>query len=165
MQGEYKRQWIIAGIVIVAAALGGYLYMEVSRQVTDDAVPGWTEQPAEGGAESVNAPRRVITAKHAYKNGAHIIAGELELPTPCHVLDTSASASADMKKVFVEFSAAQKAGEVCAQVITPARFKVNIVADKDAQFSATYNGEVVTLNLIEAGPNEDLDKFELYIKG
>ena len=121
----------------------------------------WVNTPA----QIAITEKTVITAKHAYKTDKHIIAGEVPLPTPCDILEASAIASADKKSVIVQLLSSVKTGEVCAQVITPARFKVTITADKNAKFSATFNGQPVTLNLIEAGPNENLDNFELYIKG
>lgn len=110
-------------------------------------------------------PKTVVTAKHAYRNGTHIIAGEVPLPTPCHLLEATGAASADRKEVLVEITSSVKTDELCAQVITPARFKVSVKAAQNAKISATLNGQAITLNFIEAGPDEDLDNFELYIKG
>ena len=113
----------------------------------------------------VATPQTVITAKHAYQSGAHIVAGEVPLPTPCDILEASAVSSADQKQVVVQLLSSVKTGEACAEVVTPARFKVSAKANKNATLTATLNGQPVTLNLIEAGPNENLDNFELYIKG
>ena len=71
----------------------------------------------------------------------------------------------DKKTAIIQLVSSVKTGEVCAQVVTPARFKVSVGADKNAKLSATFNGQPVTLNLIEAAPGENLDNFELYIKG
>jgi len=54
---------------------------------------------------------------------------------------------------------------MCAQVITTGRFKVDIAANKNAKIEGTLNGQEITLSLIEAGANENLDDFELYLKG
>jgi len=124
----------------------------------------WTNTPAEP-RDVLVTPKTTVTAKHAYQNGTHIIAGEIPLPTPCHILETKGSASADKKQVFIELTSSIKTDEMCAQVITPARFKVSVKALSGAKMSATLNGQEVILNLIEAGPEENLDNFELYIKG
>lgn len=110
-------------------------------------------------------PKTVVTAKHAYRSGAHIIAGEIPLPTPCHLLEATGTASEDKKSVLVEITSGIKTGDMCAQVITPARFKVSVRASQGATLSATLNGQAVTLNLIEAGADDDLENFDLYIKG
>ncbi len=105
-----------------------------------------------------------ITAKHQFKDGKHIIAGEVNLPTPCYVLDTQAMVAESMpEQVTIAFSATTQ-GEMCAQVITVDRFKVEFSASKDAVIKATWNGKPAKLNLIPAGADEDLDNFEIFIK-
>ena len=167
---DKKSTYIIAGII--ALALVVFLVISFQKSTLDTkptdantaevaSTTNWVNTPA----QPVITDRTVITAKHAYQGGKHIIAGEVPLPTPCALLATSATVSGDKKAVVIQLVANIKTLESCAQVITPARFKVTIAANKDAKLSATYNGQPVTLNLIEAGPNENLDNFELYIKG
>lgn len=166
----------IAGFLTIGVAF--FLFMAfVSRGGVDtadeltDTRPGtdWTTSPAVNDGTSTKeilvTPKTVVTAKHAYRSGAHIIAGEVPLPTPCHLLEAKGVASADKKEVLIEIASSIKTGEMCVQVITPARFKVSVKASQGAKLNATLNGQAVTLNLIEAGPDEDLDNFELYIKG
>lgn len=167
---DKRNTAIIIGILGLAAlvfvvALMNRAGIDTSLEETIGGEPesGWEEEPAQppiGISE-----RTVITAKHAYRNGEHIFVGELPLPTPCHILETTATASEDGKSVRIDFRPSLGAGEMCAQVITPARFKVSVKADKDAAITATLSGQVVTLSIIEALPGEDLDAFELYIKG
>lgn len=168
---DKKSTIIIAVTVIVALAF--IIFIAVKKPGTEVATLGtdgtgtteWANTPAQPASTSLLSEKTVVTAKHAYRNGAHIIAGEIPLPTPCHILESAGTASADKRNVFIELVSSVKTGEVCAQTITPARFKVSVKANKDASISATLNGKEVTLNLIEAGPNENLDNFELYIKG
>ena len=45
-------------------------------------------------------------------------------------------------------------------------YKLNdFTASEKATIKATWNGKPAILNLIPADPNEDLNNFELYIKG
>lgn len=112
-----------------------------------------------------DAPRETITAKHQFSNGTHIIAGEIGVPTPCHILEVDVTVAESFpEQVTVRFTMSTQA-EACVQVITPARFKVEFDASDSARISGTLNGEPVTLNLIEADSGEDLDEFELFIKG
>ena len=105
-----------------------------------------------------------ITAKHQFKDGKHIIAGEVNLPTPCYILDTEAVvAESYPEQVTLKFIATTQA-EMCAQVITVDRFKVEFNASKDAVIKATWNGKPAKLNLIPAGTDEDLNNFEIFIK-
>jgi hypothetical protein len=167
-----KRGTLIIGGLLGAALAIFFLISWQKSAILDSNEPpsGWENAPAvestpEPDKQVVVTPKTVVTAKHAYRDGSHIIAGEIPLPTPCHILESSATTSVDKKQVFLTLHSSVKTGEMCAQVITPARFKTTIKATKDAKISTTLNGQEVTLNLIEAGPNENLDDFELYIKG
>jgi hypothetical protein len=165
---DKKGTYIIAGIIILAVI--GFIIISFQKNTLDTKPP--QDQSAASTTEWLNTPaqpvvndKTVITAKHAYKKGEHIVAGEVPLPTSCDILTSNAIASADKKQVLIQLSSSVKTGEGCAQEITPARFKINAKADKNAVITATFNGQAVTLNLIEAGADENLDNFELYIKG
>src|SRR3989338_9524573 len=161
---DKKSTYIIVGIICIGLTL--FLIALFSRSGLDvNNVPSgiasttdWVNTLALP-KEVLVTPKTTITAKHAYQNGTHIIAGEIPLPTPCHILETKGSASADKKQVFIELTSSIKTDEMCAQVITPARFKVSVKALSGAKMSATLNGQEVILNLIEAGPEENLDNF------
>lgn len=119
--------------------------------------------PEVKGEETENIPD--ITAKHQFKNGSHIVAGEVNLPTPCYALDTKAVVLESLpEQVTLEFTATTQ-GEVCAQVLTTERFKIDFKASEGAIIKATWNGKPAKLNLIPAGPNEDLNDFEIFQKG
>lgn len=164
---DKKGTYLIAGIVILAII--GFIAISFQKTTLDTkrssgeiaSTTAWENTPA----EVIASPEIVITAKHAYQNGVHIVAGEIPLPSPCDILESSALPGSDKKQILVQFTYSVRSGEKCAPDITPARFKVTSKADKNAVLSATLNGLPVTLNLIEAGPNENLDDFELYIKG
>lgn len=167
-----KKSSIIIALVVIFAIIGIFVISLQSSTVNTDISPEevasttqWLNTPAEKTTTLEVTAKTVVTAKHAFRNGEHIVAGEIPLPTPCHILEASAVASSDKKFVSLTLASSVKTGEMCAQVITPARFKVSAKADKSATITAMLNGQPVVLNLIEAGPNEDLDAFELYIKG
>ncbi len=168
---DKKSTYLIAGIIIIAVAVFVGISFQKSTMDTELATPvgetattSWENTPAQPEEVPVTS-RTVITAKHAYRNGVHTIAGEVPLPTPCHLLASESVVSPDKKQVVLRLTSSVKEGEMCAQVITNARFKLTAKASEQASIIATLNGQQVTLNLIEAGPNEDLDNFELYIKG
>lgn len=167
---DKKSTFIILGILVVAIIVFVVISFEKSSLDTADmgntaSTTAWENTPAEKPDEIIISQKTVVTAKHAYTNGTHTVAGEVPLPTPCHILEAEAKVSADAKTVVVALVSSIKTDEVCAQVITPARFKVTAKAAKNAHITATLNGQEITLNLIEAGANENLDNFELYIKG
>lgn len=168
---DKRGTYVIAGIIIFAVA--GYAFISFQKSSLLDTLPAtydvnsrasttaWENSPA----EIVVTQKTVVTAKHAYAKGEHIIAGEVPLPTACDILDSSAIVSADKKQVLVQLASKIVTGDKCTSNITPARFKVTAKANNDAVITATYNGQAVTLNLIEAALGENLDNFELYIKG
>jgi hypothetical protein len=168
---DRKGTFIMLGIVVIAVI--GFIVISFQRETIDTAIntdmnastTDWENAPADKTGEVQVSEKTVVTAKHAYRNDAHIIAGEIPLPTPCHLLESQATVAPDKKEVFIVLTSSIKNGETCAERVTPARFKLTIKAAKTATFRATLNGQEVTLNLIEAGADDNLDNFELYIKG
>lgn len=166
---DKRGTYIIAGILILAVL--GFIVISFQKSVLDTN-PQTDRQSVASTSEWENTPaeiiatvKTVITAKHAYRNSEHIVAGEVPLPTACDILSTTAVVSTDKKQILIQFVSTIKTGDKCPSDITPVRFKVLAKADKNAVISATLNGRPITLNLIEAGANENLDNFELYIKG
>lgn len=147
------------GIVVIIAALFG-VNMYLSNKDVATTTPPTQLPPQDNGRPDIT-----ITAKHQFEDGHHIVAGELDLPTPCHILDWNVVvAESYPEQVTINFTETTQA-DTCAQVITPARFKVEFDATGTAAISATVNGKPAVLNLIPAEPGEDLNDFEIYIKG
>lgn len=151
---------IIAGVVVIAVAFALFVFVRSMFSVDREPAP---EPPAESVTE--NRPQITLTAKHAFRDGVHTVVGEYDLPTPCHILETASSVSKDGKSAVIDFTVSTKTDDPCVQVITPTRYRVQLTAAPDAEITARLNGEPAVLNLIEAGPNEDLENVELYIKG
>jgi hypothetical protein len=154
--------YTILFIVIAALIIGASFYF--SQKGGD--VQNGTASVIEGLGDGAEAPKETVTAKHQYKDGVHIVAGEITVPTPCHILEADAVVNSDTspEQVTIRLKSSTKA-DGCIQIITPARFKVEFKASKDAVIKMTLNGKPVILNLIEAGADEDLEDFELFIKG
>lgn len=104
-----------------------------------------------------------IEAQHQFKDGKHILAGSIELPTPCHTLSQQiAIAESYPEQVTIELNS-ESAAEACIQVITEARFKIEFSAHEDASMQMLYNGKKV--NLILTPATSDLENFSTFIKG
>ena len=151
-----KKGTVITVIVVLLLIVGGtWGYVKYSNK-TDDV---------SGIVAGDDVAAMDITARHQFKDGKHIVAGELNLPTPCYVLATNALVAESMpEQVTLEFTATTQ-GEMCAQVITKERFKIEFTASEGATIKATWNGQPANLNLIPAGADEDLSNFEIFIKG
>jgi len=161
---ENKRINIILAVVIIlsVAVVSGIIFWSWwsgrSVNVTEEPLPQ-VEAP-------LKSPEKIITAKHQFKDGTHTIVGEIDMPTPCHLLDWDVMiAESFPEQVMIGFKSVYNSADVCAQVVTPQRFKVTFKASEKAVISATLDGKKIILNLIKALEGENLDDFELFIKG
>lgn len=154
-----QRALIIGAVVVVVIILGLFAYTYTRDDAT--AVPA----PTPDSEEQDEPTARRIDATHFFSDGTHTIAGEVLMPTPCDLVDAEAIVRESApEQVTIAFEVVNTA-ETCAQVVTPQRFRVDFDASVDAVIDATWNGDQATLNLIEAGPGEDPEDFELFIKG
>ena len=157
-----NQRALIVAILLFAVIVGGmfgYAYLKRGQLQTATPVP--TAPPQD------NTPNIThIDAKHFFKDGVHTIAGEIMMPTPCDLLEASPiTLESSRDEVTVAFRVINNTQGVCAQIITPQRFKVSFEANKGAIIKALFKGEPVILNLIEAGPDENPDDFEIFQKG
>ncbi|MBI4087140.1 hypothetical protein HY416_04150 [Candidatus Kaiserbacteria bacterium] len=156
-----QRAIIVAVVLFAVIVLGMFLYARFKSDTLRTAEPAPVTSP-------VNQPSGIthVDAKHFFKDGMHTVAGEIMMPTPCDLLEVSPiSLESSLDEVTLAFRITNSTEGVCAQVVTPQRFKVSFEANEGATIKATFKGEPVTLNLIEAGPDENPDDFEVFIKG
>ena len=153
-EGSHKFVYGIIIIVVLAIIVIGYGVFRSTFTGGPEIATTTQQLPAE--------ETRIVTAKHQYKDGTHTFAGEIVMPTPCDALAwTVATTSGSALIAFTTTSPA----EACAQVITSQRFKVSYRGSASSTVQATLNNSPVRLNIIEAGSDENLDNFEIYIKG
>lgn len=156
-----QNKVVIYIIVVLVLAIVMFLSFRSIDEKADDYERGQIQDEV-----VVEEPSIIITAKHSFSDGVHIVAGEVEMPTPCDLLESEVVVMESFpEQVLINFKTINQSEGLCAQVITPARFKVEFSASEGASISATLNGERVILNLIEAREGEDLDDFEIFIKG
>ncbi len=158
MMNQRALAVVILFFVIVVGGMFGYAYLK-NKQMRDTIIvpPAPTERPM--GVTRVDA-------KHFFKDGVHTVAGEIMMPTPCDLLEADpVIQEGTPERVTIAFSVINNTSGVCAQVQTPQRFKTSFNASEGAFISATFKGEPVILNLVDAGPDENPDDFELFIKG
>jgi len=155
-----QKSIILFSIIFIALIVGMFTYAYLKRaEVAEPAL----KVPVVATSTDYAITR--IDGKHFFKDGVHTIVGEISLPTPCDLLTTSAKVAESMpEQVTFEFVVLNNS-EVCAQVVTTARFKESATASKDASLQATFMGEPIELNLVEAEEGETPESFELYIKG
>lgn len=159
----HPRAIIIAVIIFGLIILGMFTFAYLKKQEMVESPAPTTEEEPTGEVAYASITR--IDAKHFYADGLHTLVGEIPMPTPCELLETDAVVAESMpEQVRVNFNVINNA-EACAQVLTMARFKVEVQASEEATFSATFVGRHVELNLIPPLPGETPDDFEIFVKG
>ncbi len=150
----------VALFVVIVGGMFGYAYLK--NRSMSESVP----IPPPPQKEAVVPEAIHITAKHFFKDGVHTVIGEMMVPTPCDLLEANAVVRESApEQVTIAVTVINTTGGVCAQVVTPQRFKVNFKANQGAFINATFRGIPAILNLVEAGPKETPDNFDLFEKG
>lgn len=163
MESESNNKKIIAialAVVVILLVAAGFYFSYVSNK---DASKLDYKAPVDTVDE--NGAIQIVQTKHQYKDGTHTYAGEIDLPTPCDLLEaTSVKTSTSDTSYELRFTTTNSS-EACATVITARPFKVEFKAVEEITTSATLNGKKIRLNIFEVGPDEDLDTYEIFIKG
>ncbi len=154
MENNSKKTTAIVIAIIIIVLIGGGFYLsykkgKVNTSKTEEKIP---LKDGSGADYEVT----FINAKHQYKNGKHIYAGIINLPTPCHSVEVKA-VPAETGKYTLDFTT-KTTDEICAQVITPRPFRIEFTAPKNIKVDATLNGKAITLNVLEVKEGEDIDK-------
>ena len=153
---------VVAVFVLIVAGMFGFAYLknaEAPVQLPDAA----TQTDATTSTSPYGITR--IEAKHFFIDGVHTIVGELAMPTPCDLLKTDATVAESMPEQVTFNFTVVNTSDSCVQTVTTQRFKASATASAAALLNATFMGQRVELNLIEAAPGETPDQFELFIKG
>jgi len=161
-----KRAVIMTIVLFALIVLGMFVYAYLKRAEMVAEPPATQPVTEEEPQEEVKyASITRVDAKHFFADGLHTLVGEIAMPTPCDLLDPQVTVAESMpEQVTVDFQVINTS-DMCAQVITPARFKVEAEASKDATFRALIEGREIELNLIPAEPGETPEDFDLYYKG
>jgi len=150
---NYTVIGIVALLLVIGAA---YWYSRSTAPAPADELPA---------ADLGQPSDEVITARHQFQDGVHVVAGAVNLPTPCHILSEDVRVAESMpEQVTLAFTATTTA-EACIQTIIPVRFKLSFNASETAVISATWNGKPIRLNLVPVPAGENIDDFEVFIKG
>lgn len=154
---------LIVSLFILIVA-GMFIYANMKKAELQPEVNVNTEEQSEEASNPYPEITR-IDAKHYFIDGVHTLVGEVNMPTPCDLLEGEATvAESSPEQVTVNFTVINNA-EICAQVVTAQRFKVEFSASEEASISARFMGREINLNLIPATPGETPEEFELFIKG
>ena len=156
---------IIIPIVVILLAGAAYHFFTPDSWKFWEGNTATFQNTATTTATSTKTPpaHEAITAKHQFKAGKHILTGEVNLAAVCYSLTTNTQiAESYPEQVTINFITTKKPGDVCAQVISPAQFKVEFSASEKASIKATWNGEPVELKLVPVASDAPPLDFEIY---
>lgn len=159
-----NQRALILGIVFFVLIVGGMFFYAYTKRTELANAP--VEQLPTAQAPAVEADPVRINAVHFFKEGTHTIVGDIMMPTPCDLLEATATASgAAPQQVSVVIHTVNHT-QTCAQVLTLERFRVDFSASKDAHIEATLDGKKTILNLRDAEPGMKPETLkDLYFKG
>lgn len=150
---------VVSLFILIVAGMFIFAYMKKTEI---------SQTPPPVAEEEVVVPYPQITRINATQyiiDGEHTFVGEIELPTPCDLLQVSSSVQESLpEQIVLDFAVINNA-EMCAQVMTMQRFMVTASASDEATVRAMFMGRAVELNLTPAPAGETPDEFELFIKG
>lgn len=156
-----RRTIVLVVVVFVLIIIGMFTFTSLMKQEVEvKVVP---DVPVEEPVPYPNITR--IDAKHYFIDGLHTFVGEIEMPTPCDLIEVNSLVRESFpEQIQLDFTVINNA-EMCTQVITAQRFLVEATASEGATVSATFMGRAVELNLTPAEAGEVPADFELFIKG
>lgn len=121
------------------------------------------------GITSTTSPAQIIDIKHQFKNGTHNYAGIIDLPNPCYSLSSkiiSIDSPLTNTSSFQIDLISKNSDQMCADVMTPTYFKLIITGQsKVSLLKGTFNSKPIKFNVFEVPENEDIDNYDIYIKG
>ena len=158
---------LVIGLVALLLVIGGGVYF-MNMSGPENGID--TAEPVNGELEMPPVDERFgyierVEMVQFYEDGTHILVGEIDMPTPCDLLQHDYVVRESFpEQVHISFDVINEA-EMCAQVITPTRFQITVAADEAATFSADFMGRDIELNLRPPAPGETPEDFELFFKG
>lgn len=154
-----KKNNIILIVVLIIVVIG-ISFVSINKNKVED--PSLRDEIIE---KEEQRPEITLDVKHQYKDGEHVFVGSLELPTPCHSINSEIVTNENGLELKVTTTA--PAGDMmCVQVIADKTFKATYKStNENEKFIGTLNGERVNLNIFEVGPDDNIDDLELFLKG
>lgn len=107
----------------------------------------------------------IADIKEQYIDSTYTFVGSVDLPTPCHTLETKVNQISDTVFEIVVNTIAPAEGIMCAQVITPRQYSASFEAPENILVYANINGVITELSRFVVPEGENINTFELYIKG
>lgn len=150
METKKTTMWVVLAVLLAIIIVGVLVIKAQKREVAEN-----TNQEQQEYFE------KTIDVKHQYKNGKHIFAGTVEVPTPCYQVEATITPG-DIAELNL---VTKDTGGICAQVITDANFYVEFEGKQDQLFKGRLDGEPVNLNTFEVDADLDINDINIFMKG
>ena len=156
-----RRTIVLIIVVFVLIIVGMFVFTSLMKEEVMVNIA-----PEENAIETAPYPNiNRIDAKQYIINGLHTFVGEIEMPTPCDLVDVNSQVRESFpEQIQLDFTVINNS-EGCLDSITSQRFLVEARASESASASATFMGRPIELNLFPAAKGELPENFELFIKG
>ena len=152
---KMKNKIITIVVLVAVLAVSIYGYEMVFKKPL-------VESPVEDTTETMMSS---LDVKEQYNNGVYTYAGKIQTPTPCHTVDAKAM-SVDENIYAINITITPPAeGIMCAQVISEKDYKVTFAAPENAIVKAYINGIEYKINPFEVPAGQNIDDFDISIKG
>ena len=154
-----KKTLIITIIVSVIALILLAIYSNYSK-----STPEYTNRE-QALQDLVERPDVTINVKHQYKEDVHTYLGKIETPTPCHSYNAEIINNEGEKIINLTYE--ESRNKVCSQVVTERDFKVSFQGSESDANSviARLNGQLINLNIFEVPQSQNIEDFQIFIKG
>lgn len=147
-------------IVIITLAALLFVLLYVSEKIFNKTIVEQLNSPLQ---EEAVLP--ILDIKEEYKNSTYTFAGEIDLPTPCHKIETKVNKISDVMYEIEVNTIEPSPDQGCVQVITPQKYKVSFEGPESVLVYAKIDDRVYELNRFVIPEGENIDTFELFIKG
>ncbi len=145
---------IVSLIVLLTLVLYGYEFIFKKPAITSPTID-----------QNEEIPLSALDIKEQRVNETYTFVGTIAVPTPCHNLVSKIEqVSVDAYQIQVT-TTPPAPGVMCAQVITDKNFKVSFDAPENIEVTAFVDGVPYDLNRYVIPEGENIDTFELFIKG
>lgn len=143
-------------ILLIVLGAGVYGYEAISKKSI-------VESPS--ALEESNESLPILDIKEQYRDGKFTFAGDVQAPTPCNTVTSEAVLNGDNSYQIQITIKDLPQDAVCADVITDKEYSVTFEASQNAQISATINEKPYELNRFSVPLDQDINTYELHIKG
>lgn len=150
METKKTTIWVVLAALLAIIIVGVLVVRGQNKEVVENK-----------DQQEVENYEKTIDIKHQYKDGKHLFAGTLEVPSPCYQVELTFATGEVTELNFIT----RDSGGVCAQVVTDANFYGELEAPENQLFIGKLNGEPVNLNTFEIDADLDINEIDIFMKG